>query len=513
MPFDANGYWHPNLSPKQLEIFNSYARFLLAAGPKRTGKSLGNVHRIIRHAVEVNGARIGVFAKTQKNATAGGIWQDILDICLPEWIKAGQTKFTTTKVDGTPGVRQMAQTRMLYFKIQTATGGESEFQLHSIHDENEVEAIAKGTRFSCFYFPELSNFKKRLVFDITADQLRMPEVSFEDHLWISDTNPSDEGEDSWIHDIWYKIPQKDESALEPYERVQKKYLRLIEVMIPDNPFLTPEELEVLYAQFSHDPDLFARYIEGKWVRATRNAIFINQFKENIHKVGEARPTASEEDWDVLLPSNSCTGLVSGWDLGDVGMSSHIVEQVEGAKGNEYWVLDEVVHINRRENIGLSDFAGRFMERYEVWMKVVCGDDQAKREKFWWRHWSDAAALTHWRSGAEAYDKNLIAKYTDDLVVLMAAPKFPDSIRKRIIMLRILLFEQRIFVSARCHHTITMFKALKSGKGNRLIDHTDPLRHIFDSLSYAIGSEEPALLLEEMTESRGQNLGGIITSPL
>lgn len=489
MPFDVNGYWYPALSPKQLEIYNCRKRYILASGPRRSGKTLGNLHRVVRHGVELPNTRIGMFTKTLKNATAGGVWNDILEIVLPEWFDSGTgVRFTTKKTDGTYGPKQTAQSRMLYFKISNQHGGEAEFQLHSIDNINEVEAIVKGTRFSCFYFSELSNFPGRIVFDATTEQLRMPGVDYSDHLWISDTNPAEDGDEHWIHDVWYKLPDKKNK--DPHEEALCKQLHLIEVMIEDNPYLTNEEIADLYAKYAYDPDLYARYIEGKWVRARKGGIFMSHFNSSVHVLGKCS-SIDEREWDVLLPSEHCDELVTGWDLGDKYHSVHIIEPVnlEGVSGNAYQVIDEITHLDKNNTIGLSDFTDAVVQRMEYWERVI-GKTPI------WRHWSDSAALTNYRSGAETYDKNLVYKYSEGRILLEAAPKFRGSITKRIGLVKVLLFENRLLVSAQLRHTIAMFKSVRKGTGAKVI--ADSIyRHVFDSLAYALASEEPGLLFEEL----------------
>lgn len=503
MPFDNEGYWHPELSPKQLEIFNCNKRYLLSAGPKKSGKTLGNLHRVVKHGWEIQNARIGMFSKTVKQAKSGGIWNDMVDIIIPEWLEADiGLKYTTRQTKGTYGPKQDAQSRMQYFRIQNQFGGESEFQLHSLDNWRDVENIAKSTRFSCYYFGELSAFPDRLVFDITSDQLRIPGLPFTDHLWIADTNPSDEGEDSWIYKLWYEDASKetDDKAI----LFLQKHLKLIEVMIEDNPFLTQEEIDDLYARFSHDKDLFARYIEGKWVRASKDAIFREKFNDSVHVLGDISRT-DEDEWDLLLPSNRCSEFITGWDLGDKFHSTHLVVPEMFEQGKTYCVIDECCQLDPTVEMGLSEFCDSFMTMYNKWLAymnwIYAEKDQVCNLEE--RHWSDAQALTAYRAGAEGYDVNLIYKYTDGVISVNAAPKFPGSIMKRINMTKILLNERRLLISAKCVNTIDMFKSLRRGTGAKIIAHTKH-RHVFDSLTYALASEEPALLVNELTEGQRES---------
>jgi len=201
----------------------------------------------------------------------------------------------------------------------------------------------------------------------------------------------------------------------------------------------------------------------------------------------------DKDWQILMPSEHCIELMTGWDLGDKFHSCHILEPIEqeGVDGRTYCVLDEINHLDATVDLGLREFSEAVMIRIELWEKYL-GKQPG------WRHWSDSAALTNFRSGAETYDKNLIYKYSEGRIQLEASPKFPGSIRKRIQIVKILLYENRLLVSAGCLRTIDMFKSLKKGTGAKVI--MDSIyRHVFDSLSYSLASMEPELLIQDIDE--------------
>src|SRR5437016_9748405 len=60
----AEGYWQPDLMPKQCEVMNCRKKYMLVTGPVRCGKTIACAHRLLRHAWETPHARIGIFAKT-----------------------------------------------------------------------------------------------------------------------------------------------------------------------------------------------------------------------------------------------------------------------------------------------------------------------------------------------------------------------------------------------------------------------------------------------------------------
>jgi hypothetical protein len=106
----------------------------------------------------------------------------------------------------------------------------------------------------------------------------------------------------------------------------------------------------------------------------------------------------------------------------------------------------------------------------------------------WRHWSDSSAFDTYRAALGDYDHNVIASATDGKIMLRAAPKGKGSIFKRIDIVRRLLFQNRLFISARCVRTVEMLGAICKGRTRMEPVEDSPLRHIFDSLSYALAAE-------------------------
>src|SRR5881394_4046815 len=203
MPLDSEGRWIPNLCAKQIEIFNNYHRYTLVDGPVKSTKTTGCLHRVLRHAWETPQARIGIFAKTTKSAFAGGVWSDLIDTILPEWLEANIGMRICTGKRNAPEVLIDGQTRLCYLDVSNVYGGKSRIQLHSLDFEPDVEANLKSGRFSMFYFSELTNFNNRIVFDTSTERLRMPHIPPEAHLWLADCNPHDSGENFWAWKLFY----------------------------------------------------------------------------------------------------------------------------------------------------------------------------------------------------------------------------------------------------------------------------------------------------------------------
>ena len=118
--------WCPPLAPKQLQILNIQTGYrgplplaLLASGPRLTGKTTGIEHLVCKHMYETNGAHFAVFTQTTKNATAGGVWEDLIgeNGVVNQWIEAGIFEYTTINSGGQPGWKTDSITKANYFTI------------------------------------------------------------------------------------------------------------------------------------------------------------------------------------------------------------------------------------------------------------------------------------------------------------------------------------------------------------------------------------------------------------
>lgn len=488
-------YWIPPMTEKQLRIFNCFKRVLLAAGPKKSGKTLGVCHKVIRHAVDTFNAHIGVFTKTIKVAVDGGCWTDLVKITLPQWFENTGIRFTTQpKVDGA--------TRQAFFEISNRHGGTSRIVLNSLDYDDDIEAVIRGKRYSLLWFNELDNFRLRKVFDVSYDQLRMVGLPYDSHQWIADTNPSDEGEDSWIYKLWYRDRVSEEvpdyvhstpDGLKAFRQLQAE-LDLVEVMIPDNTFLTEQDRLGLYARFQHDPDLFQRYIMGKWTTSSADSHFADVFKPDLHILGNVS-SLNVDSWEVLLPEENCHELITGWDIGDMNHGVVILEPAVINGLITFKVLDSVVIL--KDKIGIPDLTEMVLEKMERW-------EQYLGRQVHWRHWSDQSAFDHYRAAAERYDHDIVYTSSQGRINLRAAKKGQNSVKHRINLARRLLFYGRLVTSASCPDVINMFRGLKKGTTQTaIIEKGNRHKHCFDALTYALSSELP-LEIEAQMPNYGKN---------
>lgn len=489
MPFTEGGIWIPSLAPKQMEVFNCFKRFLLVDGPRRAAKTWGIMHKILRHAFDLNGARVAMVAKTNKNAKSGGVWVNLTQRTIPEW-ESANIGFRVTE-----GPKVTGDTRMSYVKILNRYGTESEIQLHSVDYCPEVEEKFKGTEFSMFYFAELSNFEDRVVFDTTVQSLRMnPQIPYECHQWIGDTNPPESGPYNWMYELWFK-----ELARENHEDPDfQKGLHRIGFTLDDNPFLDPRDRKDLEGTFRRRKNLWNRYVLGLWEEDLHDAFFKDTFVEDLHVMGNVN-MPSRADWDIIKPTPNCIELITGFDIGETNHSAHILEKIKVSNSDYiYAVLDEIVSIGRA--VSVREFTLEVVKRMAYWEKY-CVENHKRTIR--WRHWSDSSAM-RWRSAAEATDALIVRNVSNGKIMLSAAPKFNHSVMARVDTLQRLLHENRIYISAACPATISMVKALKRGTTkSEPISRTGNHIHVFDSLTYILFSEDPMdLALNRPTLGQG-----------
>ena len=475
---DKNGNWAPDLVPKGYLVLNDYHRFLLLTGPRLSSKTTNVVSKICRHLWETDGAMVAIVGKSIRTIKSSGVWQDLIlhKTGMRQWLESPLGFQYTVEP------RLTGDSKMTYFRVRNVHGGESECQIHSLANDSDVEAKFKGTRYSMFYLPEADLFEHPDVFTLLDDQLRIIGKPFEQHQMILDCNPPEIGDEHWIYRFFFQHVGADGEAFDLEFANLFEYYRF---KLEDNPFLDPRHVHALKSKYRHDKVKFARYVLGLWERDVNGGIFENVWNENVHVLGNIM-TPREDDWEIIIPGKQSTTLVTGWDTGDVNHAVTFLCPREGKDRTEFDVIDEVVVRDRQ--MSLPDLTDLVVERMDFWenlLKELYGHATIR-----WRHWSDSSA-TKYRSNSDSYDYQLIRLHTEGRITLSPVTKMSGSVRKRIDLVKKLLFENRIRVSAKCKEHIQMFRYLMPGPNRtELIRRGSQWKHAFDSLSYALENEAP-----------------------
>lgn len=478
-------HWLPPLNLKQFEIFNCFARYVLIHGPRKSGKTFGILHKIIRHAFDVKGAMAAIVCKTIKNAKAAGVW-----VLLTRMLRIWEAQCPGFMI--LEGPKTTGDTKMSFVRIKNRHGSVSEIQCHSLENAHEVEAKFKGPAYSFFWLSEFDQYCDEHAFDIFCDALRMwPDVAYEEHQIICDCNPPDTGTSNWIHDKWFKFKDAEPSEDEVEEdlRLRESLHRML-VMLDDNPQLDPRERADLEARYRKRKALYNRFVKGLWEMDVTDGHFSDVFDPEIHVLGKS--DCAKENWEVIIPTAGCVDLLTGWDIGESkNHSFHILEKImtEDATSKRvrvsFSILDEVVVV--REKISVEEFVLACMEKIHYW-----NEWQKKRHNvvLRWRHWSDTSAFD-FRANADTTDAAIVYEASRGEVALQGAPKYRNSNRDKVKLIWQLLYEERLHISAHLFTTLTMLRMLRKDPTSQAhYVKRDDHKHPFDSMTYPILAEAP-----------------------
>lgn len=519
MPLDANDAWYPKSFQKQVDVLNSRARALLVSGPRLSGKTRAVLNRVARHLWETDRARVGMFARTMKSSKDGGSWTLMVKSILPEWFKSGIGMRFTSEVKGVYGPKTDGLTRTPFFRVNNMHGTESEMLLFSLDNDDDVEAKLKELELSMVYFSELDKFGDRRVLTVALPSLRMGHLKFEDQMWIADCNPSEEGDASWIYQVFLRerLMSYEEYSLSQKERglpvLEEKDFRdfysqldVIEILPRDNIFVDPRQLQEVKVACGSDLGLYARHVEGKWVWGGGDASrhFRSIFKEFKHVVGDCS-SKEEDDWIIACPTPNCFELLTGWDLGDVNHACLFAEKTYVNGRACFTILDELISVG--QELGNEDFTESAMET------LASLEEHAKRKFNLDRAWSDRNTLEKYSATGDTYPYLEVLAASSNRFFLRGVgkeAKAKGSVRQRVNLVKQLLAHDRLKVSAHCKLTIKMFKDLKKGSSGADFVVSNEDKHAFDALSYMLFME-CAEELETMPGANGEGQRTIVVS--
>lgn len=484
--------WKLAVSPKQLKLVQlchvkpGKPKYVLVSGPRFSTKSMACFNAIVDHLWSVKNASGTMVSPTVSSGADQGSWTMLTTVVIPQWISGnfGLKWITEPTQDGV--------TKKMYFEIRNKHGGVSRMQLDSLQYEKDAEAAFKNKNYSLMYVPELSYFKQRATFDVLGECLRGPQWQEEDFLFLGDTNPAEEGEESWIYKFWYDF--LDDGDVDEDAKVMQSLMARMEFTVADNIFVSPKRIAEQLAKYAHSEDLMARYRDGKWVKAVGNSIFFEVFRPKVHIQGE-HETPKNPDPEILLPEENCTSLLTGWDIGQGANSGFCIceklfrlAERKPTKDNPattfeqsyFKFLDEVVHIKSEATMG--DFVEECLEKVQYWEDFLGRAIQ-------WRNWSDRSAFDRREPIANLYHHQLVYQITGGKIILQAADRSPGSVRQRVDITKKLCFEDRIYLSrSRVPNLIDSFQGLRAGKGSIAIQKDSPLKHAYDAGSYILVSE-------------------------
>lgn len=484
----ADGRWIPLMVPKAQRVFNDYTRVILLSGARKSAKTMcALTNRILRHAWEIDGGVVGIVGKTIRNVSEG-LWKDLISFALPGWIDSG------IGIKMTLPPRMTADSHMRYCRVSNMHGRECELQLHSLDHDHQVEQKFKSMRFSMLAISEVDQFGDRRVLDVLLDQLRVPGVPFKDHQCLMDANPPIQGQSHWLYNAMVNR-SKGNKELVPNSAVYH-------FMIDDNWFLGPDEANELKRKYEYSKIKYDRFVNGLWVRDTESTYFNENFIPNIHVVGNC-DGPNKADWEILAPPPGTPTLFTGSDLGDVNHAcTFFSSRVDEAGQVCIDIIDELESIKRP--ISLSEFALKILEKIDYWNEWMVANGSKNPPR--WVHFTDSSAMA-FKANSSNTDAKVVFQATKGRIVMHPVAKMKGSVLGRINLIKRLLHENRLFVSASCRGTIDWLSFLRPGRtASEKIDIDLDCRHLFDSATYGISSVIPIEIDREFqtrTARKGQ----------
>lgn len=512
--------WRPQLSPKQLAQFECDKRFQLLCGPKFSGKTWTIFHDVLRDLWNSPRARFGIITRTTRAGTTG-IWPNVTGIAYQEWVDAGicseDFHFGWAKNPHTDAV-----TKINRAILRNKYGGESELILFPIDRAEDAEEKMFSTEFSHLWISEAQYYENRSIFDTCRAQLRLPGTRYEDQRLYIDMNPAESGVKHWAYEAFYternwtpdQYPEHwNEGTRKAFAEFQNNSA-VFEYSLLDNVYADQRQLENVMATYANDPDKYRRFVLGEWLDTSSDALVLKtSFDRNIHVVGDASHPNPDE-WEVLAPATGIRAkrsgnrieMLGGWDPGSLALwqsANHswcALQEWEDDQGIlGFDVLEE--HVVLKEAVSLEEFTKAVMEK-----RAALADFAGT--PIVWTDYSDGSTL---RFRSEAQDGNVPKEDQTDAGVITAASKGEirligsDKVKaagwqqRRVNLLSKLLAEKRIRISAHCTNVIGMMENLKkdlSPKAKTYLDMTQPCKHVFDALSYAISMRMLDQLLDE-----------------
>lgn len=507
--------WQPKLNPKQLDAFNSTARYVLCYGEKGSGKTRGLLDKLVRHAYENANALCLIVVKQRSMATQGGAWDELIQEVLPTWRDGNRDRngnFTDNGMGLAFSDVSYDTNRNELIWVQNRFGGWSKVTVMSALHAEQLRARIRGYTPSFVLVDELTSCETDTYLVAIAAQIGRRRGIEGPQQYCAACNP--EGPSHWVYKKWWE-EAFDESTGQWDPDYEKHHIPIQE----NRHNLPPGYIENLEKLFKHDPIEADRMLRGVWVdRPSGDSLFRDSFSIGMH-VRPLNDDGIPHRTERLCPIPGHP-IIIGMDPGAVYNAYAFMQWLPPIEGVTPWdtemgwlIFDEVVLTKRK--VFYHQITPVLMRFVRWWREQVTG----KLPQVWI---SDTSALNQFRASAQtsesAYDVLEIervytayrGRYGLESIKIKPTPKFAGSKAVRVRLMSQLLQQNRILVSASCVHTRAMFLNLESEKQKP--GDFDPDRamtpkrsdhiHLFDAITYPIitSTLEPHKLLSVLEEN-------------
>ena len=487
-------FWHPDLNERQKESFDSHARYVLAHGEKGSGKTIGLLHKVVRHCYENRNALGLILVKVKSMATKGGAWDKLTAHILPRWKEGLGIEYSDVKHDAQHNE---------YLWVENLWGEWSMIVLISAPHADQLRQRIRGYEPSIVFVDELTSCDSIVYFNAVSAQIGRREGIDGLQQYLAACNP--EGPSHWVYKVWWE----DCFDLETGEWDDD--FHKIHIPIQENVHNLPDGyLENLSKVFRSDPIEKARMMHGEWIeRPSGTSLFVDIWNEQIHVYPP--PGAPEVGSEKKPPSKAriqpkpAHAFYVGMDPGATHNAFVFAQYLPTSTGMKWVPFDEVSVIKKRITYGI--LIPIVLRRAAFWMRSMTAKGSTKGPySFPGIVWvSDSSAFNQFRPGSKVgtgFDvleiQKIAAVYAPKLglppVIVVQAPKFDGSVISRTRICQDLLAQELIVVSSACRVLRTMFSKLEQkpqapgipfNPDNTLTPKRGPYIHIWDAFSYLL----------------------------
>jgi hypothetical protein len=490
--------WYPSLSPTGRVLFDCMTKFMLAHGERGSGKTFACLHKLVRHCYDNDNASACITTLTRSQAILGGPWTKLQKV-LAEWREG-----LGLEGEGPDGefLFKMDDARNRYVWIKNVHGGWSMIFLKSLLHADQVSDRIKAMEFTFYFYDELTDTPIDAEEYFTGPIQQLGRISgVHPQQYLGACNPPEQGEDHWVHKRFF-VGFDDPAAVVPKRKVDYAVMHF---PMSENTFIENKEdfIRNVLEACRNDPTAYDRLILGKWTkRPTGKGLFSAYFREQLHVKGDRRRKV------FVIPKRDVVDV--GIDLGPRSTGIAFLQRVQTLTGETWIQFDELPLIDKY--VALPEVALMVLSLMDSWCRMTA-------RPLHFNFISDAAAFDQQRQDG-TYDakqlqdimtkelkehpekfpnlRHFYQEEKDDMgnptgklllrrrIKLAACPKPPGSRPGRVKMMIARLIQNLFFVSARCEHSVEMFKNLDEQEGKPFVpSETSRHRHIFDAISYVI----------------------------
>lgn len=508
--------WLPALNEKQKPTFNSLADICGTVGPKYSGKSIGALHRIVRHCYEEWDALYLILGSSAA-ALAEGVCSDLVRQVLPAWRDGNrappyvkndsgeliENPLAGQLIDNGIGLEYIGwkydlQTKHPIMKIRNRFGGWSRIRVISIPHADQIDERVRGPAPSGVYVDELTKCSGKQYFLFPFLQLNRRQDIIGPQQFTFSCNPEDP--ENWVYKWMYEevvVPANKPGRNWPDDPEKPGIRRdesveLFFVPYEDNMHnVSQKNREAITKALQSDPILTKRLVKGRWIAyPSGEALFKDQFSEGRHVHGNAEKNKGIEP----VPGFP---IVISFDYGSRSAGYSIGQHIDTPEGTVHLIFDEIAY--HKKMIKTNRLAHALLEKlryWTAWLREKTGDENAA-----WSVWTIAGddATTVFRPNSGSVDGRDIQDETRRIIQenperyrgieplhVRGCPRPQGSVKKRVDLTAEALVEDRVLISATCVAHRNMFLYLEHAPddwaapkgGNRHI-------HVFDGFSYAI----------------------------